>query len=73
MSDETFVDERDAEHPIRWTSASDGETKYLSLEDAVRRIARSMIDPDAEAIQAGLMAGQRYGTGFAMYEYVDPA
>jgi hypothetical protein len=73
-STEQFVDQRDDEHPIRWEAAGDPETRqYLSLEDAVRRIARVTVNPDAEAIQASLLAGNLERTPFAFYQYEDPS
>ena len=40
--------------------------------DAVRRIARAEVEPDAEEIQNGLLAAQRYRTTFQTYHYIDP-
>lgn len=69
-----FVDKRDDAHPIRWTPAGGDEPdRYLSIDEAVRRIARVQEEPDAMAVQEGLLAGQRYRTAFAFYEYEDPS
>lgn len=63
---EPWAERLDCAHPVRWSPADGDTPRYLTLAGAVERLSRD--GGDADAIRAGLLAGQVYRTAFAFYK-----
>ena len=71
MTRETFWDRWAPDHPVQWTPISDEPPAYLSIEDAVSRIDRTMdLGGNRAFIERMLRDSRRIIGAFATYELV---
>lgn len=67
-----FVAERDDEHPVKWQGAGDVDrVAWLTVDDAVERLARwyynGPTEDDKAVLRAGLESGRKFRSNYAYY------